>query len=65
MAVMRKDEVVGHVPYDIASVISQFLRRNCNKGFAEVSGEKLNRGAGYGLEIPCVYHLYGSQPYIK
>ena len=25
------------------------------KAFAEVTGEKVNRGAGYRLEIPCVY----------
>ena len=25
----------------------------------------VNRGAGYGLEIPCIlYHLYGPKPYI-
>ena len=39
--------------------LSQFLRREVNKGFVEVTGKKENRGAGYGLEIPCVYHLYG------
>ena len=27
-------------------------------------GEKVNRGAGYGLEIPCVYRLYGPKVYI-
>ena len=25
---------------------------------------KVNRGAGYGLEIPCVYQFYGPKPYI-
>ena len=24
---------------------------------------KVNRGAGYGLEIPCVYRLYGPKVY--
>ena len=41
------------------SLISQFLQR----GFAEVTGPRVNRGAGYGLEIPCVYKLYGPKPY--
>ena len=33
----------------------------------EVKGEKVNRGGGYGLEIPCViYRLYGpSRWYIQ
>ena len=44
-------------------LISQFLQRDCNKGFAEVTGPRVNRGAGYGLEIPCVYKLYGPKPY--
>ena len=24
-----------------------------------------NRGAGYGLEVPCVYRLYGPKVYVK
>ena len=51
-------EVGGHVPYNLAPLLSQFLRRDFNKGTCEVTGDKLNRGAGYGLEIPCVYRLY-------
>ena len=53
-----------HVPYNIAPRFSQFLRRDVNKAFAEVTGEKVNRGAGYGLKIPCVYRLYGPKVYI-
>ena len=33
IAVRKEDKIVGHVRYNIASVISQFLRRDCNKGF--------------------------------
>ena len=51
VAVWKEDKIVGHVPYDIASVISQFLRRDCSKGFVQVTGNKVNRGAGYGLEV--------------
>ena len=39
------------------------LRRDVNK--AEVTGQKANRGAGYGLEIPCTYRLYGPPAYIN
>ena len=45
-------------------IISLFLKRDANKALAKVIGEKVNRGAGYGLEIPCEYHLYGPKPYI-
>jgi hypothetical protein len=27
----------------------------------EVTGEKVNRGGGYGLEIPCKYHFFLAQ----
>ena len=29
-----------------------------------VTGGKVNRRAGYGLEIPCVHQFYGPKPYI-
>ena len=35
-----------------------------NKAFAGVTGGKVNQGAGYGLEIQCVYQFYGPKPYI-
>ena len=41
------------------SYLSRFLTRDLNKMLAEVTGEKVNRRAGHGLEIPCVYCLYG------
>ena len=31
--------------------------------FAEITGAKVNMGAGYGLEVPCVYSLYGPNVY--
>ena len=44
---------------------AHFLNRDCNKGFVEVTGSEVNRGAGYGLEIPCIYRLYGPKPYTE
>ena len=59
VAVLNEDVIVGHIP----SIVERFLRREVNKGFAEVTSSKVNRGAGYGLEIPCVYRLYGPKVY--
>ena len=56
--------VVGHVPFNLAPILSQFLRRSCNHGTAKVTGTRINRGAGYGLEIPCVYSLFGPLSYV-
>ena len=55
---------MGHVPFNLAPLISAFLRRDTNSGFAKVVGEKVNRGAGYGLEIPYVYTPHGPKPHI-
>ena len=51
---------VGHVPFNLAP------ERSCNKGLLEpeVTGYRVNRGAGYRLEIPCKYQFYGSTLYI-
>ena len=59
-----RDRVVGHVPFNIAPTISNFLKRSVNKGTVEVTGQRVNRGAGYGMEIPCKYRLYGPETYI-
>ena len=60
-----EDVVVGHVPHNIAPQFSKFLLQDVNKAFAEVTGQKINHGAGYGLEVPCVYRLYGPKVSIQ
>ena len=59
VAVMKEGRVVGHVPYNLTPIISLFLRRDVNKDFARVTGGKVNRGAGYGLET-----INGPKPYV-
>ena len=56
--------MVGHLPYKIARTVSHFLKRSVNKGMVEVTGRRINRGAGYGMEIPCKDRLYGPKWYI-
>ena len=63
VAVLKEDVIVGHVPRNLSPSLFQFLRRDVNKTFAELTGQKVNRGAGYGLEIPCTYRLYGPPAY--
>ncbi len=65
VAIKNSSGTVGHVPFNLAPVLSTFLMRSSNKGMVEVTGNKVNRGAGYGLEIPCKYHLFGSHLYIE
>ena len=64
VAVLKENVTVGHVPQNLAPRLFHFLR-DVNKAFEEVTGPKVNRGAGYGLEIPCTYRLYGPPAYIS
>ena len=64
VAVLKNGDVVGHVPYNLASTLSQFLKRDFNKAVVEVTGDRVNRGAGYGLEVLCIYRLYGPEAYL-
>ena len=65
VAIYTEEIVVGHVPHNLAQIFNRFLRRDVNKIFAEITGAKVNRGAGYGLEVPCKYRLYGPKLYIE
>ena len=64
VSVMKSNLIVGHVPANLSALFSHFLSRTCNKGTAEVTGARVNRSAGHGLEIPCKYRLYGPAAYL-
>ena len=57
VGVLIEETIVRHVPYDIAPSMSRFLKRDVNMAIAKVTGGKINRGAGYGLEIPVYIRL--------
>lgn len=66
VAVVKADgAIVGHLPYNLAPIVSPFLARDFNKGTAEITGKRVNRGAGYGIEAPCIYRLYGPKKFIQ
>ena len=65
VAVLKSGRVVGHAPKNLAPVFSPFLRRSCNKAVVQITGERVNRGAGYGLEAPCVYCLFGPDTFLQ
>ena len=67
VAVVKDDEIVSHLPAILSLTAFYYLAiaRLLNNGIAEISGQKVNRGAGYGLEVPCVYCFYGAEKYVK
>ncbi len=65
VCVEKNGQTVGHMPRNIATLIFFFLARNVNKGMVEITGDPLNRGAGMGMEVPCIFHLFGPKLYLK
>ena len=65
VAVVKDSRTVGHIPKNLAPHLSFFLARDFNKGLCEVAGARLNRGGGYGLEILCIFKLYGPSVFVK
>ena len=55
-AIVRRGCVVGHTPFNLAPVVSAFLKGVINKGLVK-SGTKVNHGADFGLAILCTYCL--------
>jgi hypothetical protein len=64
VAVCLDEEIVGRVPAVLAPIFSSFLTRDCNSITAIITGTRVNRGAGLGLEVPCCYKLHGPKCYI-
>ena len=65
MAVIKDGCVVGHVRRTVSPMVSFFLGKDGSVGLCEVTGAMVNRAAGFGLEIPCVYRFYGHLAYIE
>ena len=42
-----------------------FLTKPESKGTVKAEGKAVNRGGGYGMEVPCVYRFTGQQKYVE
>ena len=59
ITVVGMNNIIVHNVYNIIRMI---MFNVCNTGVKILQGNKLvNGGAGYGLEIPCVYQFYGQK----
>ena len=52
---------MGHIPLAISKCISLFLTLPRTFLETEVTGKRINRGGGYGLEVPCKYRISGEE----
>ena len=65
VAVKKDWQIIGHnTKMTFFSHVSLFLSRPSNSGCVEVTGIKIKRGVGYGLELLCVYHFHGPVRYL-
>ena len=39
--------------------LTKFLKQATNIGKVVIKGKRVNRGSGYGLQIPCEYQFMG------
>ena len=62
---LRNESIVGHVPQNISKICLLFLKVPNTSITAQVSGKRLNRGGGYGLEIPVIYRFHGQEKLIN
>ena len=53
--------VVCHVPRSFCRYFSQYLLIRGSTVLCEVTGKRVNRRAGYGLEISCRYTINGNK----
>ena len=61
VAVVNDDDVVGYIPLHLPKIMSIYLKLTSLHIDVEVTGKYVNRGGGYGLEIPCKYHDSGQE----
>ncbi len=52
-------EVVGHIPKLMSRWVTKFFKRATNSGTVIIKGKRVNRGAGYGVELPCKFTFKG------
>ena len=61
----EKETIVWHIPQNISKACSIFLKVPNTSIEFQVIGKRLNRGGGYGLEIPVIYHFYGQEKLVN
>ena len=65
IAIFHSKKIVGHVPKNLCKFFYQFLSLLNSTISCEVTGKRVNRGGGYGLEIPVKYTFLGPNKAIE
>ena len=65
VAMYHDKRFVGHAPKNLSKPFYQFLSLSSCSISCEVTGKRVNRGDGYGLEIPVKYKFIGLEKTIN
>ena len=57
----KREEVVGHVPLFLSKTLNKFLRLPGSYACCKVTGTRINKGIGVGLEIPIEITFVGKE----
>ena len=61
VAIVLEERIVGHVPEKLSKIFHQFMKvPDCAIG-CKVTGKRVNRETGYGLEISVPYRFTGGK----
>jgi hypothetical protein len=60
IAVRKNGKVVGHAPRENAKIMYFYLKRGGHISVT-VTGTKVNRGEGVGIEVPGTYKFVGTE----
>ena len=61
VAIKFEDRIVGHVTKNLSKIMNRYTKIPSCSLRCKVTSKRVNRGAGYGLEIPVVYELIGPE----
>ena len=61
VSIIRSSYVVGHVPLGLSKIFSNFLSLPISTMLCIVTGKRLTRGAGLGLEVLVMYQAKGHE----
>ena len=65
VAIVLEEPIVEHVPKNLSKIFHQFMKiPNCTIE-CKATGKRVNRGAGYGLEIPVQYRFIGAEKAVE
>ena len=56
-----KERIVGYVPKSLSKIFHQFMKIPNGIIGCQVTGKRVNRGAGYGLKILVQYRFIGAE----